>query len=301
TLYISSVCGLGNDGEFISGGEDRSMRVWSKDGQCTQTLHLPAISVWCVLGLSNGDIVCGTSDGCCRVFSKVVERQASEADQKIFEECVAKSTVSVDLGGVDKKSLPGPEALLAPGKKDGHTIMVREGDKVNCYSWSASEQKWSAVGEVVGGAGGSTGTSGKVLYEGKEYDFVFDVDIDGENTLKLPYNVTEDPYFAAQRFIHRHELPQDNLEQVATFIMDNTKGMTLGVNSDSSGGADPFTGGSSYRPGFGGGDTGGFPSGSDPFTGGGRYVPTGGAAPGATNGLGKTNSDPLTGSSSYST
>jgi hypothetical protein len=35
------------------------------------------------------------------------------------------------------------------------------------------------------------GSDRKQLYEGKEYDYVFDVDIkDGEPPLKLPYNVT---------------------------------------------------------------------------------------------------------------
>jgi phospholipase A-2-activating protein len=43
------------------------------------------------------------------------------------------------------------------------------------------------VGEVVD----AVGSSRKQLYQGKEYDYVFDVDIkDGVPPLKLPYNAS---------------------------------------------------------------------------------------------------------------
>jgi phospholipase A-2-activating protein len=47
-------------------------------------------------------------------------------------------------------------------------------------------------------------TSGKKLYQGKEYDYVFDIEIDEPRcTLKLPFNIADDPYMAAQQFIHK--------------------------------------------------------------------------------------------------
>lgn len=71
---------------------------------------------------------------------------------------------------------------------------------------------------------------------------MFSVDIkDGEPPLKLPYNITEDPWFAAQKFIERNNLSQGFLDQIANFIMDNTKGVTLGVGAPSNF-VDPFTG-----------------------------------------------------------
>jgi len=40
----------------------------------------------------------------------------------------------------------------------------------------------------------AVGQGRKQLYEGKEYDYVFDVDIaEGAPALKLPYNVTGKP------------------------------------------------------------------------------------------------------------
>ncbi len=48
-------------------------------------------------------------------------------------------------------------------------------------------RKWQKVGEVVD----AVGSNRKQLYQGKEYDYVFDVDIqDGVPPLKLPYNAS---------------------------------------------------------------------------------------------------------------
>lgn len=75
----------------------------------------------------------------------------------------------------------------------------------------------------------------------QEYDYVFDVDIEeGSTPLKLPFNLSEDPWLAAQKFIHKHDLSQYYLEQVANFIIKNTKGVTLQAPTVNY--QDPFTG-----------------------------------------------------------
>lgn len=52
---------------------------------------------------------------------------------------------------------------------------------------------------------------------------MFSVDIsDTEPPIKLPYNRGEDPWLAAQKFIHKNNLPQVYLEQVANFIIKNS-------------------------------------------------------------------------------
>lgn len=105
---------------------------------------------------------------------------------------------------------------------EGKTKIVRHADgKIMCYQWTQGE--WLCLGDVTGASGGSQDKSGKVLYEGKEYDYVFSVDIsDTGAPLKLPYNVDEEPWLVAQKFIHKHELPQAYLEQVANFIIKNS-------------------------------------------------------------------------------
>lgn len=67
---------------------------------------------------------------------------------------------------------------------------------------------------------------------GKSYDYVFDVAIeDGAPALKLPYNLSQNPYEAASKFLSDNELPQTYLDQVTNFIVENTKGATIGQSS----------------------------------------------------------------------
>jgi len=283
--YIYSISLMPNGRDWVTSGEDRTMRVW-ENNEIIQTIYLPAISVWSVCALQNGDIAASTSDGMVRVFSKDPSRQASQDLQELFKEEISKCSLAAqqELGGVKLSDLPGPEALYEPGKKDGQTKMVRTGDKVAVHSWDMSSQQWNKVGDVMGASGGSEAESGKKLYMGKEYDFVFDIEIDEPKaTLKLPYNVTEDPWMVAQKFIHDNEMSQVYLDEIANHIVNNTKGQVLGVGAGGS--ADPLTGGAAYTPAgvsSGGGFTGG--AAVDPFTGSGAYTSgSGGVSTGRAN------------------
>ncbi|CAG4977521.1 unnamed protein product [Colias eurytheme] len=252
---------------FASCGEDGSVRLWAA-GDCVRELRLPVQSVWSVTCLDNGDIVTGSSDGLVRVFTKDPARYADEVTLKQFEQDVEKMTMASqqEFGGFKLSELPGPEVLLEPGKSDGQTKLVRRGTNVKCYSWSASANTWNEIGDVMGAKPAS---EGKTMYQGQEYDFVFSVDIkDGAPPLKLPFNKTEDPWVAAQAFIHKNDLPQVYLEQVANFIITNAKLDSLPTPSN--GFADPFTGESRYVPGSGGPAP--VPHGADPFTGASAYT-----------------------------
>jgi len=273
--FIYSISLLPNGKDWVTSGEDRTVRVW-KNNEVSQTIYHPAISVWSVCCLPNGDIASGASDGVIRVFSADSGRYASQEIQEIFEAELSKLALAAqqELGGVKLSDLPGPEALFEPGSKDGQTKMVRDGDSVSVHSWSMADQKWAKIGDVVGAAGGTEKTSGKKLHQGKEYDYIFDIEIDEpKSTLKLPFNLTDDPYMAAQQFIHKHDLSQYYLEEIANHIIKMTGGQNLGALKN----VDPFTGGASYSTAEGGSGpsaaAGGFSSGvADPFTGSGAYV-----------------------------
>ena len=71
---------------------------------------------------------------------------------------------------------------------------------------------------------------------------MFSVEIEeGKPPLKLPYNIAEDPWMAAHNFLENNDLSQMFLDQVAKFIMDQCKGITLGPEAPSNI-SDPFTG-----------------------------------------------------------
>jgi phospholipase A-2-activating protein len=259
TSFVYNV-GVLPTGEIISSGEDRSVRVW-KDGECIQTISHPTTSVWCVAAMPNGDIISGASDGVVRIFTRAEERIAEKNVLKDFDEKVSKHAIPVNqLGDLKKDELPGSEALIQPGNWEGQVIMVRVNDSVEAHQWSKADQTWHKVGEVVD----AIGQSRKQLYNGKEYDYVFDVDIgDGVPPLKLPYNASDNPYTAAQTFIAANELPPSYLDQIVDFITKNAQGVSFGTNSQY---VDPFTGSSRYTPSGVSNVQNTFTTGIDPWT-----------------------------------
>lgn len=279
-------------GQLISSGEDRTVRIWdSTTGQLSQTVTVPAISVWTVsVCQETGDFACGSSDSMIRVFTRAAERLAAPELLTAFEDSVKASSVpAATVGDVKKSDLPSVQALLARrGKKEGEVAMAKNetNGAVEAYSWDGMKGDWTMVGTVVDGIGSSR----KQLFEGREYDYVFDVDIkDGVPPLKLPFSVSDNPYTVAQKWLAKHGLPDTYVDQIVEFIDKNTSGVSIGSTA---GGADPFTGAGSYRPGnappSGTGNVG-----ADPFTGAGSYRPS---QPGGSNGQ-SSGGDPWTGSS----
>ncbi|XP_023235769.1 phospholipase A-2-activating protein-like isoform X2 [Centruroides sculpturatus] len=262
TNYIYSICVMpGNEG-FVTCGEDRTVRLW-RDGECYQVMRLPANSVWAVACLQNGDIVAGASDGTARIFTHHSELQASPEEQLRLEDEVSKSILPAQELDLKLDSILEKDVLNEPGKKNGQVVIVREGSEITAHQWNAPEGKWVKVGDVVG----ASGSANKIVYEGEEYDYVFDVELEQGKSLKLPYNVTDDPWQTAQQFIHKHDLSQLFLDQTANFIINNTRGITLGQMTPID--SDPFTGGSRYLPGTVQSPLS--PNGTDPFTGQKRY------------------------------
>lgn len=217
------------NGDIVSTGEDRTVRVW-RDGKILQVITLPCISVWCVEILANGDFVVGSSDNFVRVFSREKARYASEDELTLFAESVQQSTISEQsLDDLKKTDIPGIEALQKPGKQEGATIMVKTpAGVIEAHQWSGGD--WIKIGDVVG----SAASNQKKEFDGKEYDYVFDVDIeDGAPPLKLPYNLNENPYQAAERFLSINELPSSYTEEVVKFITKNTEGFQIQEQSQS--------------------------------------------------------------------
>ena len=248
--FIYSLATLPN-GDIVSSGEDRTVRVW-RDSNCIQTITHPAISVWTVAVCSEtGDIASGASDRILRVFTRSQDRYADQEAAKAFEESVKSSSIpQQQVGDVNKEKLPGPEFLVQKsGTKEGQVVMIKQPDgSVTAHQWSQGAQEWLNVGTVVD----AVGSSGKKKdYLGKDYDYVFDVDIeDGKPPLKLPYNLSQNPYEAARKFIEDNELPMTYLDQVTNFITTNTQGATIGQPSQPPpAGADPWGTESRYRPG----------------------------------------------------
>ena len=233
-------------GEIVSCGEDRSVRVWNGT-ECVQVITLPAISIWSVSACPNGDFIVGSSDKLARIFTRDQERQADADTIAAFDESVQASAIPQQTAGaVNTTDLPGPEFLTSKsGTKEGQTQIIKDTDGTpTVYQWSMSQQTWIKIGQLVDSAEGES----KKTFNGKQYDYVFDINIeDDKPNLKLPYNVTQNPYEAATKFLQDNELPMSYLEETANFIIKNTQGATIGQTQQA--GADPWGTESRYRPG----------------------------------------------------
>ncbi|KAJ2724552.1 hypothetical protein GGI07_001899 [Coemansia sp. Benny D115] len=280
TSFVYSLSALPG-GYIVSGGEDRTVRVWElSSSRLVHTIVVPATSVWAVIGLANGDVACGTSSGEVHVFSLDTKRLASPEQLLAYESSNAKFSISKKtLGNVDFARLPGANRLENPGDYAQQMQLVqRDSATVEMYQWDGSEERWIKIGTV---EDSQDAPRKKQVFEGKSYDHVFDVDIqEGAPALKLPYNVSENPYSAAQRFLERNNISLEHLDTVANFIIRNADSVGTSTGAAEQSYVDPFTGGSRYVPGQGSGAAAGGGSFGDPFTGGNRYVPTGGAGAG---------------------
>ncbi|CAH1156011.1 unnamed protein product [Phaedon cochleariae] len=280
-IYSIARCRAHGLDSFVTSDEDRTVRFW-QNGENNNTIELPAQSIWTVACLPNGDIVTGSSDGLVRVFTQDESRVTVEAELTRFSEEVnaLKQTAVQEIGGVKVSDLPGIEALYEPGKRNGQMKMVREGKTVVAYTWvvDGDNSHWDKIGEVLGGT--NKDDSGKTIFEGKSYDFVFNVDVeDGKPPIKLPFNKGDDPYKAAHTFLSKNMLPAEYLEQVVDFILKNSKDQFVPpVNTEYQ---DPFTGGSRYTPGISGGNHAQAGVNLDPFTGASSYSTSLSSAPAA--------------------
>lgn len=213
---------------ILSCGEDRTLIVWDiESGKATDVIVTPAVSVWCLESISNGDICIGSSDGSVRLFSTFPSRQASPQEINAFNEKT--KNCAVNESTINEKDILPYETIFNPGKKDGQVIMVKhpQNGRIEAYQYSDLTSEWTKVGDVVSGSG-SKEQNNKVEYEGKMYDFVFDVALeDNSPSFKLPFNVNDNVYTAAEKFILKNNLNLDHREQIAKFLLDNTSSQNV--------------------------------------------------------------------------
>lgn len=232
-----------SSGLIVSGSEDCSAKIW-KDGVCIQSIEHPGC-VWDAKFLENGDVMTACSDGVARIWTRNEHRLADPVELESYSLQISNYKISRKrVGGLKLEELPGLEALKVPGTSDGQTKVVREGDNGIAYSWSAREQKWDKIGEVVDGP---NDPMARPIHDGVQYDHVFDVDIgDGQPIRKLPYNLSDDPYAVADKWLLKEDLPLSFRQQIVDFILQNTgqKDYTFDPSF-----RDPYTGSSAYVPG----------------------------------------------------
>lgn len=91
--------------------------------------------------------------------------------------------------------------------------------------WSAASGTWVEIGEV-------TGASNAGTINGKAYDHVFPIELEqpggaGVQQLQIGYNNGDNPFQAAQTFIDEHMLPQRYLAQIADYITERARQVSV--------------------------------------------------------------------------
>lgn len=145
------------------------------DYQLIQTIEHPGC-VWKVITLSDGDIATACADGSARIFTRNKDRIAAPEIIKHMDDLVQASKKKIS--GVDPSSLPQVGILAQTrGKEDGEVKLVANNGLPEAYSWNAGQGKWEKMGEVVDGPSMGSGFAGKTYYNGKMYDYVFDIEL----------------------------------------------------------------------------------------------------------------------------
>ena len=265
TALVYSVSANATRDLLVSGSEDNTVRVWNLSvRECTQIIDHPGC-VWAVCILPGGsDFATGCADGVARVFTSDASRAGSAdvvgdftARNIKYRESAGTGTAPSSAGAHAAASNSGLPAnlkledvsvLSVPGKRDGDIKCVNEMGVGVAYSWSATTGNWEKIGEITGGPGEVSHGNAKT-YNGKQYDYLFDVDIgDGVPQRKLPFNVGENPHIVAQKWLEEQNLPETYREQVVDFIVQNTGGSASAAHMDPYQNVDPFTGSGAYQP-----------------------------------------------------
>lgn len=197
-------------GEFVSSGEDGTVRIFSSSGQPLQTItHPGSVRGLCVL--PNGDIVTAAADKTARIFTRDPERTAPDEEISSFNQ-LSNMALASGMQAMDTSSLPDPSVLRQPGKKEGEIKVVNIPSRgAIVYQWAMSSRSWEEVGEAVG-------RSQKQSLNGRQYDFVTNVEVTAEVSRKLGFNKDDDPEKVAADFCNINGLPPDYRDQILAHI-----------------------------------------------------------------------------------
>lgn len=220
THFIFSIARLGNSGQFITGGEDKTLMIWNKNkAEPNQTIKVPVTTIWSIIALDEFTFVAGASDGKLYVFTKRPDFVTNEL--LVFEEMFARENV-IPFENVKHLKLFEEDSLLnLPAQKDGEQRLIRSVDdnKVLVYNYNKPANKWEVTGHVSEYVHQEEYDSlGRVFFNGQYYDEVLNVKL-FKKTFKLAINRDEDPWLVASRFLQSHNMEPELVEVIVQSIV----------------------------------------------------------------------------------
>ena len=194
-----------DNGNWISCGEDGTVKIFTGDGFLQQNLRHPG-AVWDISMLPNGDIVSACADGAIRVWSKDIQRQADIEIVKEYYNMLQMARQAQGSQPVNKDQLEPFEVLNHPGKP-GEFKMVDDPKRgPSVYQWDNATTQWQYIGEIMG----KPSDDSKPQIDGVHYDYVTHIDINGDDVkVPLGFNKDDDPRQVARDFCVIHSLDLD--------------------------------------------------------------------------------------------
>jgi hypothetical protein len=104
--------------------------------------------------------------------------------------------------------------------KEGEIRIFNNNGVAEAYCFK--EGKWEKIGEVLGTKTDKKYYPGDKAFPAGEYDFVFDVELEGYTT-KLPFNHGDNTLVIAEKFIARENLHKLYVDDITKFLRQNTK------------------------------------------------------------------------------
>nr|QKY88620.1 phospholipase A-2-activating protein [Tetracapsuloides bryosalmonae] len=238
--FIYQIDGYHSDYNFIgSVSEDGSCKLWKND-ILMQKIDLPCQTPWSLKILPNKDLVIACSDHNLYVFTSNENFTPNEEYLAKFYQALndkAKNSLSKDVNhskntnGIDVNSLPDLNDLQNGGTQEGQVKLIKmEDESVTAYSWSMKNQQWDIIGTVVESPSNNDHST-KILFEGRNYDQIINVQLDGRPNMKLPFNYSDDPYVVATNFLEKHNLPTNYLEEIIEFLNENMKNSSKNITT----------------------------------------------------------------------
>ena len=213
-LYLNQGMGL------VSCGEDGSVIVWNGSEMLQSIPHPCCVWCVVALPNTDGDFITGGNDGIIRVFSKdpskVNTMQSIQLNDQ-FELSVVEAVAKRKSGPSSEeiaKATKWDDRFDVKGKSDAQVMVFNKSGSLIAAQWSAPSQCWIEVGEVTG-----TGDSGEVLGVHYDHVMPVEIETPGGvASLSLGYNNGESAFDAAQRFIDQNSLNPGYLRQIAEWI-----------------------------------------------------------------------------------
>jgi phospholipase A-2-activating protein len=220
-----------NNQTIVASAEAGQVVFWELDPVSGMTTGPPQVvahadCVWNVMALPNHDAATCCQDGMVRIFTRNSERIADAAERQHFVDSVSNAIAARQNGPSSEevaKLHPWHSAYEKHGTSEGQVHLFNKNGVAIAAQWSLDSQTWVEVGEVVApgaNTGDSAGGGGRI--DGVQYDHVLPIEIEQTSgqvsNLKIGYNIGENPFTAAQRFIDAHMLQQNYLNEIANYI-----------------------------------------------------------------------------------